>query len=55
MQVKNKLYKHHKSKFVLVMRNLSIAISGLLALGAIMAIPTIEETMLITLPMSDTG
>lgn len=40
MQVKNKLYKHHKSKFVLVMRNFSIAISGLLALGAIVAIPT---------------
>ena len=40
MQVKNKLYKHHKSKFVLVMRNFSIAFSSLVALLAIVAIPT---------------
>ena len=40
MQVKNKLYKHHRSKFVLVMRNLSITVTGLVAVFAIVAIPT---------------
>jgi cytoskeletal protein RodZ len=40
MQVKNKLYKHHKSKFVLVVRNLSITVTGLVALFAVVAIPT---------------
>lgn len=40
MQVKNKLYKHHKSKFVLVMRNFSIVFSSVVALLAIVAIPT---------------
>jgi len=40
MLVKNKLYKHHKSKFVLAMRNFSIALSGFLILGGVVAIPT---------------
>ena len=40
MQVKNKLYKHHRSKFVLVMRNLSITVTGLAAIFAFVAIPT---------------
>ncbi len=40
MQIKNKLYKHHRSKFVLVMRNFSIVFSSLVALVAIVAIPT---------------
>lgn len=40
MTVKNKLYKHHKSKFVLVARNLSIALSSFVAIVALAAIPT---------------
>ncbi len=40
MVVKNKLYKHHKNKFVLAMRNFSISIASLLAVIAIVAIPT---------------
>ena len=40
MVVKNKLYKHHKSKFVLAMRNFSIATLSLLALFGLCAIPT---------------
>ena len=40
MIVKNKLYKHHKSKFALVARNLSIALSSFVALVALAAIPT---------------
>ena len=40
MTLKNKLYKHHKSKLVLIMRNLSISITGFFAIGAIVAIPT---------------
>ena len=38
MVVKNKLYKHHRSKIVLAMRNLSVS---LLALGGVVAIVTI--------------
>jgi len=40
MIAKNKLYKHHKSKTVLVFRNFSILFSGLIAIAAIVAIPT---------------
>lgn len=40
MITKNKLYKHHKSKAVLVFRNFSILFSGLVAIAAIVAIPT---------------
>ena len=40
MAVKNKLYKHHKSKLVLVFRNFSISITGLFIIGALAAIPT---------------
>ena len=40
MVVKNKLYKHHKSKFVLAMRNFSTATLSLLALFGLCAIPT---------------
>lgn len=40
MSVKNKLYKHHKSKVALFARNLSIALSSLIAFVAIVAIPT---------------
>ena len=40
MTVKNKLYKHHKSKVALVARNLSIALSSFVALVALAAIPT---------------
>ncbi len=38
--IKNKLYKHHKSKVVLFARNLSIALSSFVALVALAAIPT---------------
>ena len=40
MAMKNKLYKHHKSKAGLFARNLSIAISSFIALVALAAIPT---------------
>lgn len=40
MVVKNKLYKHHKSKIGLIVRNLSIAISSFIAIVALAAIPT---------------
>ena len=40
MLVKNKLYKHHRSKVALVARNFSIALSSLFVLAAIVAIPT---------------
>ena len=40
MFVKNKLYKHHKSKAAMLTRNFSIAVSSLFALVAIVAIPT---------------
>ncbi len=40
MICKNKLYKHHKSKAVLVIRNFSIFFSSFVALAAIVAIPT---------------
>ena len=44
MVIKNKLYKHHKSKYALFIRDLSIAFSSFLALVAIIAIPTYFST-----------
>ena len=40
MAVKNKLYKHHRSKAALTVRNLSIAFGGFFLLVALLAIPT---------------
>ena len=40
MFAKNKLYKHHKSKAVLVMRNFSLNITAAFAIIALAAIPT---------------
>ena len=38
--VKNKLYKHHKSKAALLLRNFTIGFSFLLAVVGLAAIPT---------------
>ncbi len=38
--VKNKLYKHHKSKAALLMRNFTIGFSSLLMILGLAAIPT---------------
>ena len=40
MLVKDKLYKHHRSKVALLARNFSIAFSSFVALVALIAIPT---------------
>lgn len=40
MATKNKLYKHHKNKAVLVIRNFSIAAASLFGFIALAAIPT---------------
>ena len=37
---KNKLYKHHRSKSALIMRNFSLSLMGFIAVVAIAAIPT---------------
>ena len=44
MAVKNKLYKHHRSKFVLTMRNFSIAFGSLFLLAGLIGIPTYIST-----------
>ena len=41
---KNKLYKHHKSKFVLAVRNFSLGLASFVAIVAIAAIPTYLST-----------
>ena len=40
MVMKNKLYKHHKNKFALMMRNFSLTFASLFAIAAVVAIPT---------------
>lgn len=40
MVMKNKLYKHHKSKAVYVLRRFSFALFGLIATGLAIGIPT---------------
>ena len=40
MSMKNKLYKHHKSKAFFYVRNISFVFIGLLGIGLSIAIPT---------------
>lgn len=40
MVMKNKLYKHHKNKFVLLMRNFSLTFASIFAIAVVAAIPT---------------
>ena len=40
MNMKNKLFKHHKSKAFFYVRNLSFVFAGLLGIGLSIAIPT---------------
>lgn len=40
MNMRNKLYKHHKSKAFFYVRNLSFVFAGLLGIGLSIAIPT---------------
>ena len=40
MEMKNKLFRHHKSKFSLVVRNLSFAFIGIFTVLGGIAIPT---------------
>ena len=40
MELKNKLYHHHKSKFVLAMKQLSFSMLSLVAVFSAVAIPT---------------
>lgn len=40
MNMKNKLYKHHKSKAFFYVRNFSFVFAGLLGIGLSIAIPT---------------
>ena len=40
MNMKNKLFKHHKSKAFFYVRNLSFVFVGLLGIGLSIAIPT---------------
>ena len=40
MMMKNKLYKHHKSKSFFMIRNFSFAVVALLGVGLTIAIPT---------------
>lgn len=40
MEMKNKLYRHHKSKVALIMRNFSISFLGLFIFGLAVTIPT---------------
>ena len=40
MNMKNKLYKHHKSKVFFYVRNISFVFVGLLGIGLSIAIPT---------------
>ena len=40
MEMKNKLFHHHKSKFSIVMRNFSLSVAGAFAFVAILTVPT---------------
>ena len=40
MEMKNKLFHHHKSKFSIVMRNFSLSVAGVFAFVAILTVPT---------------
>lgn len=40
MEMKNKLFHHHKSKFSIVMRNFSLSVVGVFAFVAAISVPT---------------
>ena len=39
MEMKNKLFHHHKSKFSIVMSNFSLSVAGVFAFVAILTVP----------------
>ena len=40
MEMKNKLFHHHKSKFSIVMRNFSLSVTGVFLFVAALSVPT---------------
>ena len=45
MEMKNKLYRHHKSKFVLIVKQFSLTCLGVFSVLSAIAIPTYITTL----------